>query len=76
VDLVLLDLVMPEQEGIETITAMRKELPGIRIVAMSGAFEGQYLEIARRLGADATLGKPLSAEQVLAKVAEVLEPRP
>jgi CheY-like chemotaxis protein len=73
VDLALLDLVMPKQEGIETITAMRKEMPGLRIVAMSGAYQGQYLEIARRLGADATLVKPFTAEQAMAKVAQALE---
>jgi hypothetical protein len=76
VDLALVDLVMPEQEGIETIAAMRKEMPGIRIVAMSGAFQGQYLEVARRLGADETLAKPFTAEQACAKVAEVQGRRP
>ena len=72
VDLALVDLVMPEQEGIETIAVLHKEMPGLRIVAMSGAFHGQYLEIARKLGADAALEKPFTAEQVCAKVAEVL----
>ena len=43
VDLVITDLVMPGQEGIETIQALRKEVPGIGIIAMSGAFGGQYL---------------------------------
>jgi len=75
VDLALVDLVMPEQEGIETIAALRKEMPDTRIVAMSGAFQGQYLELARRLGADATLEKPFTAAQVRATVAEVLARR-
>ena len=75
VDLVITDLVMPEQEGIETIQALRKEMPGIGIIAISGAFGGQFLEAARMLGADASLGKPVSAEQLLAKVAEVLKLR-
>jgi PAS domain S-box-containing protein len=75
VDLVITDLVMPEQEGIETIRALRKEMPGIGIIAISGAFGGQFLEAARILGADASLGKPVSAELLLAKVAEVLKLR-
>lgn len=72
VDLVLLDLVMPEREGLETIPALRKAIPGVRIIAMSGAFGGKFLDVARMLGADAVLSKPVSAELVLSKVAEVL----
>ena len=75
VDLVITDIVMPEQEGIETIQALRKEIPGIGIIAISGAFGGQFLKTARMLGADASLGKPVSTELLLAKVAEVLKLR-
>jgi two-component system cell cycle sensor histidine kinase/response regulator CckA len=73
-DLAIMDLVMPGLEGIETIQALRKEAPGIAIIAMSGAFGGQFLEVARRLGAQAVLKKPLSADLLLTKVAEVLTP--
>jgi hypothetical protein len=72
VDLAILDLVMPEQEGIETIRALRKEVPGVRILAVSGAFGGLFLSHARMLGADVVLSKPVSAELLLAKVAEAL----
>jgi DNA-binding response OmpR family regulator len=75
VDLVITDLVMPEQEGIETILALRQEMPGIGIIAISGRFEGPYLKMAASLGADAVLAKPVSAELLLAKVAEVLKLR-
>jgi hypothetical protein len=76
VDLVITDLVMPEQEGIETIRALRKEVPGIGIIAISGAFDGQFLKAARMLGANLALGKPLDAGLLLSSVAEVLKPRP
>jgi len=75
VDLVITDLVMPEQEGIETIQVLHKELPGIGIIAISGKSEGQYLKMAEMLGADAALAKPFSAELLLARVAEVLKSR-
>ena len=75
VDLVITDIIMPEQEGIETIQALRKEIPGIGIIAISGRFEGPYLKMAEVLGADAALAKPISAERLLAKVAEVLKSR-
>jgi hypothetical protein len=75
VDLVITDLVMPEQEGLETIRALRKDAAGIGIIAISGAFGGRFLEIARMLGAHAVLSKPMSGELLLAKVAEVLKSR-
>jgi CheY-like chemotaxis protein len=75
VDLVITDLVMPEQEGIETIQTLRREVPGIGIIAISGAFEGRFLKTAQMLGADAVLNKPVSADLLLAKVAEVLQLR-
>ena len=75
VDLVITDLVMPEQEGIETIQALRRDVPGVVIIAISGAFEGQFLNIAKMLGAAAVLAKPVTADLLLAKVAEVLRAR-
>jgi len=75
VDLVITDLVMPEQEGIETIRALCREVPGVGIIAISGALGPQFLEVARMLGSQAVLSKPVSAELLLAKVAEVLKSR-
>jgi PAS domain S-box-containing protein len=71
-ELVITDLVMPEQEGIETIQLLRRRLPDIGIIAISGAFGGQFLSTAKILGADVALDKPFSAEVLLAKVTEVL----
>jgi CheY-like chemotaxis protein len=73
VDLLITDLVMPEQEGIEVIQALRRDAPGVGIIAISGAFGGQFLKVAQALGADAVLSKPVSGELLLAKVAEVLK---
>jgi PAS domain S-box-containing protein len=74
-ELVITDLVMPEQEGIETIQALRLRLPEVAIIAISGAFGGQFLSMAKTLGADLVLDKPVSAEVLLANVAEVLTRR-
>ena len=76
VDLVITDLMMPKMGGIGTIQALRQDAAGIGIIAISGAFGGQLLEIARSLGAQAVLSKPVSAELLLAKAAEVLKSRP
>src|ERR1700722_17671919 len=56
-DLVITDIVMPRMEGIETVRALRRLEPGVRIIAMSGRGSdgGFYLKAAIALGADATL---------------------
>lgn len=71
-DLIITDLVMPEQEGIETIQLLRRDYPAIRIIAMSGAFGGDYLGIAGFLGAHRTLNKPIRIEAVLRTIREAL----
>jgi PAS domain S-box-containing protein len=71
-DLVLTDLVMPEKEGIEIIQSMHKELPELKIIAMSGAFGGGFLKMAKLLGAHATLAKPVAPDQLIAAVRDVL----
>lgn len=72
-DLILTDLVMPEQEGIETIKALRQEYPDIKVIAMSGAFGGDYLRIASYLGAHATLAKPIQLQALLQLVEDTLK---
>ena len=73
IDLVVTDLVMPGQEGMETIQALRRQLPGAGIIAISGASGGRYLQMASMLGADAVLDKPVAPRLLLTRVAEVLE---
>jgi len=74
-DLVITDLIMPEKEGIETIVKMRKKIPTLKIIAMSGGgliAPEDYLVIARKLGVAQTLAKPFSGKELLAAVASVL----
>jgi DNA-binding response OmpR family regulator len=37
-DLVITDIIMPNEEGMETIIALRRQNPEIKIIAMSGSF--------------------------------------
>ena len=64
--LLLTDIVMPEMEGLELIKHLRQYHPKLPIVAMSGAFEGRFLDAARMLGANETLQKPFEREALLA----------
>ncbi len=75
-DMVLIDIVMPEMDGIETIRRLRAEAPGLRIVALSGGGTHgfpDYLRYAQMLGADDALAKPISLKQMVARVATLLE---
>ena len=65
VDLIITDLAMEGEEGIELIRALRKEYPQVRIIAISGTFGADILTAARALGADATLTKPVSQATLL-----------
>lgn len=71
-DVVITDLVMPEREGIETIQALRDNHPEVKIIAISGAFGGSFLTVAQRMGANATLLKPVSPAQLVATVRSLL----
>jgi CheY-like chemotaxis protein len=70
-DIVVLDLVMPEQEGIETLRVLRREVPGTRIVVMSGALGGTFLRAAKLLGADAVLSKPFTPQELVDTIRKV-----
>jgi len=55
---VLTDILMPEQDGIETIVELRRSFPGTKIIAISGRFRSwNYLVLAKKLGADAAFEK-------------------
>lgn len=71
-DLVITDLVMPNQEGLALIREIRKTRPETRIIAMSGAFSGRFLKTAELLGADATLVKPIRPEVLDQMIEDVL----
>src|SRR5689334_4388788 len=73
-DIVLTDIVMPEKEGIETIGALRRFHPEVKIIAMSGGgrvSSSDYLKIARHMGATITLAKPFSNEAIAGAIAKV-----
>lgn len=74
-DLVVTDIMMPEQDGLETITQLRRLTRTLPIIAMSGGdrFGGfSTLAAARKLGADRTLTKPFSGTILMSEIAELL----
>ena len=73
VDLVLVDIFMPEMDGLELIFLLRKTRPACKIIAISGGTgERDYLDTAKKLGAHDALKKPCSIQEVLAVVSSQL----
>ena len=74
-DLLITDIVMPNQEGLESIIQARKKYPNLKIIAMSGAGKTStevYLRVAKNVGANAVFQKPWNPREMLAKVDELV----
>ena len=65
VDLILVNLGTPNQHDLEKIHLLQKKQPDLKVIAMSEAFGNEFLRAAEQLGAQATLAKPIRADQLL-----------
>lgn len=67
-DIVITDVMMPDKNGLETISELRALNPAVRIVAMSGngppGAGGDLLDLALDVGAVATLNKPFTIDAI------------
>jgi EAL domain-containing protein (putative c-di-GMP-specific phosphodiesterase class I)/DNA-binding response OmpR family regulator len=74
--LMIVDIYMPELDGIEVIQRMRQIAPATRILAVSGdVVQGQpthVLEMCQFLGADAVLQKPIAPERLRATLERLI----
>jgi CheY-like chemotaxis protein len=74
-ELIITDLIMPDKEGIETIIELKRDFPDVKIIAISGGGRitaNEYLELAETFGANMTLSKPISRDELLTAVGAVL----
>ncbi len=70
-DVVITDIIMPEQEGIDTIIQIRRERPAIKIIAISGGgriLNVDFLEMAHSLSASEVIAKPFEANELLGRL--------
>lgn len=77
IDLVITDLLMPDEDGLKVIMKIKEIKPDIKIIAISGggkAGPGNYLNVARALGADEVFPKPFSLYKLISKIESILEP--
>jgi len=75
-DLVITDLIMPEEDGLKVLIKIREMKKSIKIIAISGggkAGPGSYLDLAKALGADAVFSKPFSVNDLLLKIENLLK---
>jgi len=74
-DLVITDMIMPEVDGLATITILRQDYPDVKIIAISGGGSigsDAYLYAAENLGVLRTLPKPFGKSELLGAVQELL----
>lgn len=75
-DLVITDLIMPEEDGLKVIMKIKELKNRIKIIAISGggkAGPGSYLNLAKALGADSVFSKPFSIHELIVKIEELLK---
>jgi DNA-binding response OmpR family regulator len=76
VDLLLTDVVMPRESGLDLARRVRTEFPGIRVLFMSGYLGEDHTAVNGALRDAAFLAKPFTPHALTEKIREVLWPRP
>jgi DNA-binding NtrC family response regulator len=74
-DLVITDILMPEKDGLEVITQLRRESAHLKVIAISGGgkfHQMEVLQMAKPLGTFATLCKPFEINRMLEIVRRAL----
>jgi DNA-binding response OmpR family regulator len=74
-DLVITDIIMPEQGGLETIREIRRRAPDAKIIAMSGGSRfgnSDSLAMAATLGAADVFSKPFDPHDLLDRIGRCL----
>jgi PAS domain S-box-containing protein len=73
IDLVILDMIMPDMGGGEAYDIMKEDAPGVKVLLSSGySIDGQVTEILKR-GCDGFIQKPFNVKELSRKVREILD---
>ena len=71
IDVIILDLIMPKKNGLQSIIDFTKKFPDVKIIVMSGGGLDQ-LNMARSFGARYVFSKPFRMKEMLEAVARLL----
>jgi YesN/AraC family two-component response regulator len=78
-DLIILDIIMPEQDGLQTMMSLRQEFPDVKVIGISGgdfSSPDGYLQMADMIGAQRTFSKPIERTALLNTIREILDEEP
>ena len=70
-DVILMDIVMPDLDGVEAIRQIMREMPAARIIALTMYRQEQYMLDAIRAGARGYLLKTVDADELIAAIEAV-----
>ena len=74
---VVSDLMLPDADGLQTISAVKADRPATPVVAISGGglfSTSDLLAMARSVGADAAIAKPFRIADVIGAISTLLSP--
>jgi len=69
-DLVVIDIFMPDSDGLENIHIVKKLSPDAPIIAISSS--NRFLKVAKVFGADISVAKPLLRDNFIMAVKQLL----
>lgn len=72
-DLILMDIVMPEKDGIEALEEIMNQNPNAKVVMASSAGTKEHLKKALEKGAYDFIQKPISLEAITNLVEKILK---
>ncbi|MFC3418505.1 response regulator [Salinicoccus hispanicus] len=72
-DLILLDLVMPEMDGIEATRTIKSHYPGIKVLVLSSYTSEEYIRPVFAAHADGYIIKEMEAEELIDSIIKVIE---
>lgn len=76
IDAAIIDIIMPEKEGIETIIEIREITEKLPIIAISGGGRTRkthFLEVSRKFGADSVMIKPFTPSELVMELESLLQ---
>ena len=71
-DLVLLDLRLPDMEGLEVLEEIQERSPGAKVIIVSIVREDETIEEAKEIGAEEYLEKPIDEDELYEAIKRVI----